>query len=273
MSQSLLIDTHAHLTFSDYDQDREAVIQRAQEAGVSYLVNIGAGDGLAGNQRALDLAQKHDTIWATIGAHPHEAKEWSVDYFQAIQNLATQDKVVAIGEIGLDYHYGQDTKKEQEVALRQQIQLAHTLNLPIVIHCREAEEDMERILREESADKIGGILHCFTGTLAFAETMIQENFYVSFSGVITFRKKVDDLWAIVKALPLEKILVETDCPYLSPIPYRGKRNEPSYVRHVAEKVAELKNLSFEEVAIATTRNAAQIYRLNLGDTKDNRPDS
>ena len=261
MSQPILIDTHTHLTFPKFDTDQAEVIQRAHEAGVQYLIAIGSGHGLEANQAALALAQAHENIWATAGIHPHEVKEASEAYLAEIRKLVSQDKIVAVGEMGLDYFYGKDTQQAQQALLREQIKIAHDIKLPIVIHCRDAEEDMQKILNEEEADKVGGILHCFTGTQKFAETMIQKNFLVSFSGVITFDKKVEYLQDTVKALPLDKILIETDCPYLAPHPFRGKRNEPAYVVKIAEKIAELKNLSLEEVAQQTTQNALQLFSL------------
>ncbi|OGP15140.1 MAG: hypothetical protein A3I75_01645 [Deltaproteobacteria bacterium RIFCSPLOWO2_02_FULL_50_16] len=257
----MLIDTHAHLTFSDFDGDREAVLTRAHEAGVHSLIVIGSGHGLEINRKALDLAERQKNIWATVGIHPHEAQEADETYWEALHSLISHEKIVAMGEMGLDYYYGKENKPQQQTLLRRQIRMAHESKLPIVIHCRDAEKDMQQILKEEGAEKVGGILHCFTGTRAFAEAMIEENFLISFSGIITFDKKVHDLQETAKALPLEKILVETDCPYLAPPPFRGKRNEPAYVVKIAEKIALLKNVSLEEVAQQTTQNAYKLFRI------------
>jgi TatD DNase family protein len=253
----MLIDTHAHLHDPVFDPDRDTVIHTARQDGVDTMVTIGTD--LATSQKAVELARKHDFIYATVGVHPHEVKDLQEGFYQFLEQLALQPKVVAYGEIGLDYYYMHSPKDSQQKHFREQIRLAKELELPLVIHTRQAAEETLAILQEEKADEIGGVFHCYTGNLATAKAAIAMNFFISFSGILTFTKAVD-LQAVARELPIQHLLVETDCPYLAPIPYRGKRNEPAHVRHVAEKLAQIKGLPYEEIARITTQNAKRLFK-------------
>jgi TatD DNase family protein len=253
----MLIDTHTHLHDPEFDTDRETVIQRARQDGVDRMITIGTD--LASSQNAVELAQKYDFIYATVGVHPHEVKTLPDDSYQALEELAKQPKVVAYGEVGLDYYYMHSPKDLQQKHFREQVRLARSLGLPLVIHTREASEDTLTVLKEEKAEEIGGVFHCYTGDLATAKAALNMGFFISFSGILTFPKTME-LQAVAREIPVESLLVETDCPYLAPIPYRGKRNEPAYVRHVAERLAQIKALPYEELAHTTTQNAKRLFK-------------
>ena len=215
----MLIDSHAHLDDLRYDTDRDNVLQRAQTAGIEAIVTIGCD--LATSQAAVALAHAHPNIFATIGVHPHEAKEIGEGWYESFRSLAQHPKVVAYGEIGLDYHYDHSPREIQRQRFREQIHLARELALPLVIHTREAQEDTVMILREEGAVDVGGVFHCFSGDMWLAKDALDLGFYLSFSGVLTF-KNATMLRDIAKTVPLDRLMVETDCPYLAPVPYRGK---------------------------------------------------
>ena len=255
----MLIDSHAHLDDLRYDTDRDNVLQRAQTAGIEAIVTIGCD--LATSQAAVALAHAHPNIFATIGVHPHEAKEIGEGWYESFRSLAQHPKVVAYGEIGLDYHYDHSPREIQRQRFREQIHLARELALPLVIHTREAQEDTVMILREEGAVNVGGVFHCFSGDMWLAKDALDLGFYLSFSGVLTF-KNATMLRDIAKTVPLDRLMVETDCPYLAPVPYRGKRNEPAYVQYVAETLAEIRgNGSVESVARATVENTKRVFRI------------
>ena len=255
----MLIDSHTHLDDLRYDTDRDNVLQRAQTAGIEAIVTIGCD--LATSQAAVALAHAHPNIFATIGVHPHEAKEIGEGWYESFRSLAQHPKVVAYGEIGLDYHYDHSPREIQRQRFREQIHLARELALPLVIHTREAQEDTMMILREESAVDVGGVFHCFSGDMWLAKDALDLGFYLSFSGVLTF-KNATMLRDIAKTVPLDRLMVETDCPYLAPVPYRGKRNEPAYVQYVAETLAEIRgNGSVESVARATVENTKRVFRI------------
>lgn len=255
----MLIDSHVHLDDLRYDTDRDTVLQRAEAAGVETMVTIGCD--LATSQAAVALAQTHQQVFATIGVHPHEAKEIKDGWYEAFRSLARQPKVVAYGEIGLDYHYDHSPREIQRERFREQIHLARELNLPLIIHTREAQDDTVTILREEGAGDVGGVFHCFSGDAWLAKDALDLGFYLSFSGVLTF-KNATMLRDIAKTVPLDRLMVETDCPYLTPVPYRGKRNEPAYVQYVAETLAEIRgNGSFESLARATVDNTKRLFRI------------
>lgn len=255
----MLIDSHVHLDDLRYDTDRDTVLQRAEAAGVETMVTIGCD--LATSQAAVALAQTHQQVFATIGVHPHEAKEIKDGWYEVFRSLARQPKVVAYGEIGLDYHYDHSPREIQRERFREQIHLARELNLPLIIHTREAQDDTVTILREEGAGDVGGVFHCFSGDAWLAKDALDMGFYLSFSGVLTF-KNATMLRDIAKTVPLDRLMVETDCPYLTPVPYRGKRNEPAYVQYVAETLAEIRgNGSFESLARATVDNTKRLFRI------------
>lgn len=260
----LLIDTHAHLDSGRYNKDRDEVIKNARDNGVSYIVNIGAD--LRSSRYSVKLAREYPFIFATVGIHPHDAIGLDANVLAELEKLAGEEKVVAIGEIGLDYYYDHSPRDIQRAAFIDQLVLAKKLNLPIVVHSREAEEDTMNILKEHYAGAGTGILHCFSGSLAMAREALDLGFYLAFGGVVTF-KNAGGLLEVLREIPLDRILLETDCPYLTPVPHRGKRNEPAYLPYVAEKIAEIKGVAIEELAEITTANAIRVY--NLGKFTDN----
>jgi TatD DNase family protein len=254
------IDSHAHIESEDFDGDRSAMIERARAAGVEIIVAVGNGDvAKDSHQGAFRIADKYDFIYTTVGVHPHEARLLNEPLYDKLAALAAHPKVIAWGEIGLDYHYDLSPREVQRAAFRKQLQMARERRLPAVIHTREAEEDTLRILREEW---IGvGIIHCFTGTRAFAEAAVEMGFLISFSGVVTFKKSAD-LRETARHLPLDKILIETDAPFLAPVPYRGRRNEPAYVVETARAIGQLRGLAVEEIGRITSANFKRLFRLD-----------
>jgi TatD DNase family protein len=259
-----VIDSHSHLDDSSFDADRGEVIQRARDAGLESIVTIGCD--LETSRAAVKLAEQHDLVYATVGIHPHEAKSANGSVLDQLRELAAHPKVVAWGETGLDYHYMHSPKETQLQVFREQIRLAREVGLPLVIHMREAQDDTLSVLRQEQADRIGGVFHCFSGDMTLAETAPKMNFLLSIAGVVTF-SKAHRLQEVVKKTPLDHLMIETDCPYLTPVPHRGKRNEPSYVRFVAEKIAELKSpMTPQEVVRATAANAKRLFKLEKFDT-------
>lgn len=252
----LLFDTHVHLNADQFQEDIDEVIARAKEAGVERMVVVGF-DRLTIN-RAMELVEKYDFLFASVGWHPVDAIDMTDEDFIWLEELTKHEKVVALGEMGLDYYWDKSPKEVQKEVFRKQIQLAKKVKLPIIIHNREATADIVEILKEEGAEEVGGVMHCFSGSPEIALECIKMNFYISLGGPVTFKnaKKPKEVAAVV---PLDRLLIETDCPYLAPHPYRGKRNEPSYVKLVAEKIAEIKNVSYEEVAKQTTENAKKLF--------------
>jgi TatD DNase family protein len=258
----MLIDSHAHLDDAQYDQDREAMLVRAQEAGIEALVTIGCD--LATSRAAVELAGRHAHVYATIGVHPHEVKHIGDDWYDALRRLARHPKVVAYGETGLDYHYNYSPPKLQRERFREQVCLARELNLPIVVHTREAQEDTIAILKDEKAADVGGVFHCFSGDPWLAKAALDLGFYLSFSGVLTFQNAAA-LRDIAKTVPRDRLLVETDCPYLTPVPHRGKRNEPAYVKLVAETLAEVlsgaSKITPADLGRVTSENARRLFKI------------
>ncbi len=254
----MYIDTHVHLNAEQYNEDLQDVIARALEAGVNQMVVIGFDQKTI--KRAIELAEEYDFIYAVVGWHPVDAIDCTDEDLQWIEELASHPKVVAIGETGLDYHWDKSPKEIQQQVFRKQIQLAQRVNLPLVIHNRDATEDVVKILQEEHAEKTGGVMHCFGGSVETAKTCIDMNFMISLGGPVTFKnaKKPKE---VAMEIPLEWLMIETDAPYLAPHPHRGKRNEPGLVPLVAEEIARLKGVSIEEVAQATTENAKRFYKL------------
>lgn len=254
----MLFDTHSHINAEQFNEDLQEVLQRSLDAGVANQVVVGFDNETI--TRAMQMVEAYDYLYAAVGWHPVDAIDMTEADLERIEKLAAHKKVVAIGEIGLDYYWDKSPKDIQQQVFRKQIQLAKRVNLPIIIHNREATQDIVRILKEEKAEEVGGIMHCFTGSAETAKECIEMNFLISLGGPVTFKnaKKPKE---VAKEVPLDKLLVETDCPYLTPHPFRGKRNEPSYVKLVAEEIAKLKELSFEEVADQTTKNAKRIFRI------------
>jgi len=251
-------DSHAHLTMEPFDADREAVIGRARDAGLLHVVTVSSYLGDAA--RCADLASRHDFIHFTAGLHPHEASAWTAEVARSLREAARRPKGVAIGEIGLDYHYDRSPREAQRSVFREQIALARELGLPIVVHTREAWPDTLAILREEKAESIGGVFHCFSGGPEEARRCLDLGFYLSFAGPVTFKNAGAVAEAAAYA-PLERILTETDAPFLTPHPHRGTRNEPARVVLVAGRVAALKGIAPEAVGEAATRNLETVFRL------------
>lgn len=255
----MLIDTHVHLNADQYEGEVDDVITRAKENGVEKFVVIGFDRKTI--QRTMDLIEEYDEVYGVIGWHPVDAIDCTDEDLEWIESLASHEKIVAIGEIGLDYHWDKSPKDVQETVFIKQIELAKRVNLPIVIHNRDAEEDAIRILEENDAKTVGGIMHSFhNGTDEQIDRVLDMGFYVSLAGVITF-KNAKRPKEVAQYVPLNRLVVETDAPYLTPHPYRGKRNEPKLVRLVAEELAELRGISIEEVEKATTENAKRIYNI------------
>ena len=252
----MLIDTHAHLEMREFNDDREDVIKRAREAGVEYIITIGTT--VESSRDAVLLAEKYDFVYAAIGIHPHEVKDILHPAYEMLRHLAKHKKVVAYGEIGLDYHYEHSPRADQKRKLRDMLREARQLDLPVIIHDREAHEDTLQILSEEWSPDLGGVMHCFSGDLAMANKLIEMGFSLSIAGPVTF-PKAEALREVVRQIPIEHLLVETDSPYLAPQPVRGKRNEPAFVRHTAEAIAKIKGLSYDDVARITGFNAMQLF--------------
>ena len=256
-----LIDSHAHIDFPQFAEDREAMLERARAAGVTALLAIGTGPGPEKLDAALPFAEQYDWIYATIGVHPHEAKEVTPQHFERLATLAKRPRVIAWGEIGLDYHYDHSPREVQTRVFRKQMALAREAKLPLIIHCREAWSDCLDLIEEDwRSSGLAGILHCFSSTLEDAKRGIEMGFLISFAGNSTY-PKAQNLRDIAKALPLENLLIETDAPYLAPQPYRGKRNEPAYVAEVARTLASVRNLQPEEVAATTAANFRRFFHL------------
>jgi len=254
----MLIDTHVHLNADQYEEDVEEVIERAREAGVTKMVVVGFDRKTI--TKAMELVEQYPFLYAVVGWHPVDAVDCTEEDLAWIESLAEHPKVVAIGEMGLDYHWDKSPKDIQQQLFRKQIQLAKRVKLPIVIHNRDATADVVRILEEEDAKEVGGIMHAFGGSVETAQQCIDMNFYISLGGTVTF-KNAKAPKKIAAEIPLEKLLVETDAPYLTPHPYRGKRNEPFYVTLVAEEIARIKEISVEEVASVTTKNALNLFQI------------
>ena len=251
----MLIDTHAHLQMNDYDDDRDDVVARATGAGVKYIIN--ASFDLASSQQAVKLTEEYENLYAAVGVHPHDAKLLNSETLDALRDLAEHPKVVAIGETGLDYYRDLSPRHIQKSAFEKQICLAEEVDLPIIIHNRESHEDTLEILQRYSG-QVRGVMHCFSGDGDFADNCIQLGLYISFAGPVTYRNS-QQLRNIATHVQSDKFFVETDCPYLAPQFKRGKRNEPSYVKAVAKKIAEIRHTTFPEIARITTANAKTLF--------------
>jgi len=262
-----LFDSHAHLGAPELFPEAGALLERARESGVVGVIAVGAGYGVGPNGAAVALAEQHPDVWASAGVHPHDAKEWDALAAQAIDGWLAHSRVVAVGECGLDYWYEYSPREAQRECLRAQIGLAHAHALPLVLHVRpsrdtrDAFEDLLQIFDEAGAERAGGVIHCFTGDRRFAEDCLARNFDISFSGILTF-KNADDLRDVARALPLERLMIETDSPLLAPVPRRGKRNEPSFLAHVATCLAELRGVTPDVIADATAERARARFGLH-----------
>jgi len=256
----MLIDSHAHIQCKEYDGEVEAVIERAREAGVEKIIAVGGAGDISSNTDAIALADSFQAVYASVGMHPHDAKDVGPEELEALRRLTTHPKVVAVGETGLDYYYNHSPHEVQERVFRNFIHMACETNLPIIVHERDAAEKAAELLYQEGNGKLCGVIHCFTGTYEAARAYLDLGFYLSFTGIITF-KNAEPLRAVVRQIPLERVLVETDAPYLTPVPHRGKRNEPAYVRLVAETVAKVRGISLEAVATMTSANAQNLFKI------------
>lgn len=254
----MFFDSHAHLDDSKYNDDRHEMLMRARENGVSNIINVGYD--IPSSKRSIALAEKYEFIYAAVGIHPHDAETEGDKGLEHLRALSSNSKVVAIGEMGLDYYRDLSPRDIQKEMFRKQIRLALELNKPIIVHDRDAHGDVMSILKEENASLAGGVLHCFSGSPEMAEECLKMGFYISIAGPVTFNnaRKLQEVAAVV---PLDRLLIETDAPYLTPEPNRGKRNESAFVVNVARRISELKNITVEEVALATTANARKLFNI------------
>ena len=264
----MYVDSHAHLDGKQFDSDREQVIARARDAGVAAMVAIGNGDGPPTLDAGVRLADKYPFMYATVGIHPHEARLASEEGYAEMDRLARHPKVIAWGEIGLDYYYDHSPREIQQEVFTRQMELAAAAKLPIVIHCRPSEgrddawDDCLRLIGEHwAANGIGGILHCFTGKWAQARRALDMGFMISFAGNLTF-PKAQQIRDAALEVPFDRMLIETDCPYLAPVPHRGKRNEPAFVKETAARLGELRNSSMEEIGEQTSRNFYKFFKIS-----------
>ncbi|QWQ38700.1 TatD family hydrolase [Gemella sp. zg-570] len=255
----MLFDTHAHLNDDAFKNDLEKTVNRAREAGVKLINIVGFDDKSI--KRALEIAELYDEMYLTVGWHPVEAIDFTEEKYNMIKDLAlNHKKVIAIGEIGLDYYWDKSPKEIQKEVFRKQIKLAKEVKKPIVIHCRDAMADTLKILQEENAKEVGGIMHCFSGSVESMKIALKENFHISLAGPVTY-KNAKTPKEIARLCPSDRLLLETDCPYLTPSPYRGKRNESSYVKYVAQEIADLREMSYEKLASLTYNNACNLFKI------------
>ncbi len=261
----IFVDSHCHIDGEQFDADRDEVVQRAKDAGVKMMLTVGTGNPHDGEiERAVKCAEKYENVFASVGVHPHDAKLYDDKAENHLIELARHGKVVAWGEIGLDFYYDHSPRDLQTDVFRRQIKIAKQLNLPTIIHSREADDETVRVLTEECAGENfrGGIMHCFGGTAQMAQDLMKIGFMISFAGNVTF-KKAENLREAARVVPLDKLLIETDCPFLAPVPNRGKRNEPSFVVHTAHFLADFYGIGIEKMADQTTRNFTEFFKINL----------
>lgn len=252
----LLIDSHVHLDDKRFDADRDMLIKSLKDNGVELAINIGAD--LQTSINSVELAKKYDNIYAAVGVHPHSAKEVTEETLEKLKEMAEEEKVIAIGEIGLDFYYDNSPRDIQRKWFKEQLKLAKEIDMPVIIHSRDATQETLDIIREAQDGSLKGVLHSFSGSPEIAEEYIKLGFYISIGGPVTF-KNARVVKEVAEFIPLDKLLIETDGPYLTPEPYRGKRNEPMYVKYTAEKIAGIKGISVEEVAEATNRNTKKLF--------------
>lgn len=254
------VDSHAHLDFADFDTDRDVVIQNARAARLAAIINIGID--LATSQKAVELAQTYDLVYASVGIHPHEAATISNYQWPALIALYQQPKVVAVGEIGLDFYRDYAPHDVQLTVFRKQLELAMAHHLPVIVHTRNAWSEILPIMAGEYRGRLQGVFHCFSGSEEHARQLLDAGYFISFTGVVTF-KNAQALQIAASYVPLDRLLLETDCPFMAPVPYRGKRCEPAHIPYIAQKIADAKKLSLAELAEATTRNVEQLFGIQL----------
>jgi TatD DNase family protein len=259
----IFVDSHCHIDGEQFDSDRDEVVQRALAAGVKAMLNVGTGDPHSGEiERAVTVEERYGNVFASVGVHPHDAKLYEDEAERRLIELTQSPKVVAWGEIGLDFYYDHSPRDVQVDVFRRQVRKASELELPIIVHSRDANDQTVELLRDECSgpDFCGGVMHCFGGTPEMAKNLLDIGFYISFAGNVTF-KKADNLRDAVRVVPLERLLIETDCPFLTPVPFRGKRNEPEFVVHTAAFLSDLLGVELGELAEATTANFIRLFRL------------
>lgn len=259
-----LVDTHAHLTDIKFEKILDSIISRANIAGIKTIITCGCD--LESSIKGVELADKYDCLYASVGIHPHDSKHYDKITEDKIIELSRNAKVIAIGEIGLDFHYDFSPREDQYTAFEAQLQLAFDVDLPVIIHSRESNKELIDILYSYRSKLTGGVLHCFSGDIDDLKRVLDLGLYIGIDGPITFKKNIE-LSEIVKYCPLDKILLETDCPYLAPVPFRGKLNEPSYLTYIADKIAEIKEISSDVASEVTTNNAYQLFKFAPKTTK------
>lgn len=257
MSTPIFVDTHTHLDFDRFDADRDEVIRRAHEANVAAMITIGVD--YKTSLAAVEIAEKHTGIYAAVGVHPHDAANMTDEQFAELGDLSSHPKVVAIGEVGLDYHYDYSPRDVQRNVFRRFLDLAKERQMPVIIHTREADADILATIREKGRSNWQGVFHCFSGDEEMANKVLELGFFISFTGTVTFKNS--DSINVAKSVPMDRLMIETDCPFLAPAPKRGKRNEPAFVAHVAQKIAAAKQMSTEEFAKITTLNALRFFNI------------
>jgi TatD DNase family protein len=257
----MLFDSHAHYDDEKFDNDRYDIIKKAHENGVSYILN--AASDIASSIESISLSQEFEYVYSAVGVHPHNVGDINDNTVVTLADFASNKKVVAIGEIGLDYYYDTAPREIQKYWFAKQINLARNLKLPVIVHDRDAHEDCMNIIKSEKANEVGGVFHCYTGSIEMARELLKNNFYISIGGAVTF-KNAKTIVGVAAYIPNDRFLIETDCPYMTPEPHRGKRNDSSYIRLVAEKIAEIKGLTFEELAFLTTNNAKKLFKIESG---------
>lgn len=256
----MLIDSHAHLDDKRFNKDRDRLIKSLEENDISLVINIGAD--ISTSIKSVKLAEEYENIYAAVGVHPHSAKEMDDSTIEVLRAFANRDKVVAIGEIGLDFHYDNSPRDIQRKRFIEQIKLAKELDMPIVVHSRDADQETFDIIKEEAADgKLRGVLHCYSGSAEMAKDYVDLGFYISLAGPVTF-KNARKPREVARTVPIDRLMIETDSPYLTPEPHRGKRNEPLYVRHVASMIAEIRGMSFEDVGRITSENTKKLFNID-----------
>ena len=259
MNSPIFIDTHTHLDFDRFDADREEVIRRAHEANVAAMITIGID--YKTSLAAIRIAEEHSNIYASVGVHPHDAANMTDEQFAELSELLSHPKVVAVGEVGLDYHYDYSPRDTQRRVFRRFLSLAREHQMPVIIHTREADEDILATIKEQGRSNWQGVFHCFSSDDNMAKKVLDLGFNISFTGTVTFKNS--DSLDVAKSVPLDRIMIETDCPFLAPMPKRGKRNEPAFVVYIAQKIAEAKQMSTDEFAQATTLNALRFFNIKL----------
>lgn len=254
----MLIDSHAHLDSIQFKEDLDSVMRKIEDSGVELVINPGAD--MKSSRRIVELVKKYSILYGAVGVHPHDTEDMKEEDLNEIRNLAKEKKIVAIGEIGLDYYYDHSPREVQKEMFKKQIKIAKELKLPIIVHEREAAKDVFDIIKEENDDNLTGVIHCFSGSLEMALEYIKLGFYISFGGPVTFKnaKKPKE---VVAKIPIEKLLVETDSPYLTPTPYRGKRNDSSYLKYIVEEIAKLKNVDYEMLSKVTNKNTKKLFNI------------